>query len=197
MKTVIGIVGSYRKEGVVDSVVDEVLAGANEAGASTEKVYLLDFDIEFCRNCRSCMQMPGPRRGECIIEDDIHFVLDEIERADCLVLGAPVNVGDLNALTRRFIERCVCYGYWPWNSAAPKERVKEKTKKSVLVSSSAAPAWMARIFSGAPGTLKKLSGLLGARPVGMVWVGMVNKKEVRISEKTMKRARRMGKKLVS
>jgi len=60
-------------------------------------------------------------------------LLDRIEAADALVLGAPVNFGDINALTRKFLERTVCYGYWPWNSPAPIRSSAKPTKKAVLV----------------------------------------------------------------
>jgi multimeric flavodoxin WrbA len=55
----IGIAGSYRKSGVVDTAVGEVLAGATEAGAEVEKVLLGDHHLEYCRNYRFCTQAPG------------------------------------------------------------------------------------------------------------------------------------------
>ena len=58
----LGIVGSYRRDGIIDSAVSEVLKGAGDRGAEAEKIYLLDYQIEFCRNCRSCMQEPGNDR---------------------------------------------------------------------------------------------------------------------------------------
>lgn len=196
-KKAIGIIGSYRKGGILDSAVTEVLAEAERQGAQTRKIYLLDCHIEFCTNCRSCMQSPGPDRGRCIIDDDMNSLLDEIENADCLVIGAPVNVGNVNALTRRFMERCVGYGYWPWGAAAPKGRVKGLSKKSVLVSSSAAPFIIGRYLTGAYGALKKLSEILGAKPVGLLWVGLVNKQQMELPEKAKKKARKLGRKLAS
>ena len=53
---VTAIVGSYRKGGTVDRVIDEILAAAREAGAETTKIYLIDKHIEFCTNCRECTQ---------------------------------------------------------------------------------------------------------------------------------------------
>jgi multimeric flavodoxin WrbA len=57
------IVGSYRKGGTVDTVIDAILSAAREAGAETSKVYLIDKHIEFCTNCRACTQPEGPYRG--------------------------------------------------------------------------------------------------------------------------------------
>ncbi len=58
------ILGTYRKGGVIDSAVEEILAAAREAGAETAKIYLIDRHIEFCTNCRTCTQQEGeqPRR---------------------------------------------------------------------------------------------------------------------------------------
>ncbi len=139
---VVGIVGSYRKNGVIDSAITEILQEAEKQGAKTEKIYLPDHNIKFCTNCRICMQQPGEQKGECILEDDMNSILLQIEAADAIVIGSPVNFGNVNALTRCFLERCVCYGYWPWDATAPKQRNPIRKKKAVLVSSSAAPAWM-------------------------------------------------------
>ena len=45
-KKVTAIVGSYRKGGIVDTVIDEILASAEEEGAETGKIYLIDKNIE-------------------------------------------------------------------------------------------------------------------------------------------------------
>lgn len=128
MKHVVGLVGSYRKNGFIDSTVDEMLSAARDRGAKTEKIFLLDQHIEFCTNCRSCMQEPGPDRGKCIHEDDMEKILKKIAGSDSIVIGAPVNCWDVNALTRKFFERCVGYAYWPWGTKIPKLR-KKKSKK--------------------------------------------------------------------
>jgi len=53
------LVGSYRKGGVIDRAVEEILAAARESGAETTKIYLIDEPIEFCANCRACTQTDG------------------------------------------------------------------------------------------------------------------------------------------
>jgi len=194
---VIGIVGSYRKQGIVDSAVSEVLRAAEQQGVETKKIYLLDQHIEFCTNCRTCMQEPGEARGKCILEDDLDGLLTEIEQADYLVIGAPVNFANVNALTRRFMERCVGFAWWPWESPAPKIRKRSRNKRAVLVSASGAPAWMARYFTGTLGALKKMATLFGAKPVGVLWVGLVNKEYMELPQKSSLKAHVLGRKLVA
>ncbi len=192
---VVGIVGSYRQNGYIDSAITEILAEAKHQGAETKKIYLQDQHIEFCTNCRACLQEPGTERGKCILSDDMESVLQDIENADSLVIGAPVNFGNVNALTRSFLERCVCYGYWPWDTPAPKMRNPIPRKKAVLVLSSAAPAWMGRWLTGALSALRDLAHMLGAKPIGVLWIGLVNSKEIELSLKLKKQAQRLGQKL--
>ncbi len=60
---IVAIVGSYRKNGVVSSAVEEILASARENGVETKNVFLPDTDIKFCTNCRSCTQEECSARG--------------------------------------------------------------------------------------------------------------------------------------
>ena len=193
---ILAVLGTYRKGGVLDSIVDEVLAGAREKGAETEKIYLLDKHVEFCTNCRSCTQQPGPVRGKCVIEDDMESILTQIEAADALVLGSPVNCGNVTAIFRRFMERLTGYAYWPWSRPAPSRRMKKAKKKAVLVTSSAMPGFFVPLATGAINALKMTSKALSARPAGILCVGLsAQVEQVMLSAKTIRRAREMGSRL--
>jgi hypothetical protein len=197
-RTVLGIVGSYRKGGIIDQTVSAVLAAAAEGGVATDKVYLLDARIEFCTNCRRCTQHPGPDPGRCPLEDDMAGLIARIEGADALVLGAPVNFGNVNALTQRFLERLVGYSFWPWGEPAPKTRRQGRPPKpAVLVTASAMPALMGRLFTGSLRGLKLGAEAVGARPVATLFVGLAATRERQTLPKRMLRqARRAGQKLV-
>ena len=125
---ILAIVGSYRKEGIIERAVDEILASARERGAVTRKISLLDKRLAFCTNCRSCTQVAGGDYGICILNDDMATLLQEVERADALVLASPMNAGTVTALMKTFIERLVCTAYWPWGAPAPKARRAGKIK---------------------------------------------------------------------
>lgn len=71
----------------------------------SEKIYLLEQHIEFCTNCRECMQAACEMRGRCVIHDDMNIMLDKIGRVDYLVIGAPVSMNNVNTLTRKFMAR--------------------------------------------------------------------------------------------
>ena len=187
-KKIVASVGSYRKEGAVDQAVSEILAAAEEGGAETSKIYLADAYIEFCTNCRTCTQEPGDCRGTCVLPDDMADVLRRIDQADGLVLGSPVNFGDVTAITKRFQERLVCYAYWPWEPKGyPTLRKKAKTKKAVLVTSSAAPAFLGRLLLRSLATLKKMADILGAKRVGTLYLGLVGDREPSLPESAVRR----------
>jgi multimeric flavodoxin WrbA len=190
------IVGTYRKGGVIDSAVDELLDAAAAAGAQTTKFYLVDEQIEFCTNCRSCTQQAGDDFGRCIIDDRMRPILEEIERSDVIILASPMNFGTVTAVMKRFIERLVCSAYWPWGKLAPSMRKRERTKRAVVVASSAAPTILARLFTSMVGLLKKVARLLGARRVDVLFVGFAAMKErPDLGERVRRRARRLGRRL--
>ncbi|GAB4255563.1 MAG: flavodoxin family protein [Deferrisomatales bacterium] len=195
---IVALVGSYRKGGVVDRVVDEILAAAEEAGAATEKIYLVDRDIAFCTNCRSCTQEEGPRRGRCIHDDEMGALLDRAERADGLVLASPVNAGTATAVMKRFVERLVCLAYWPWGAPAPKRRTPSRPRGAVVGAASAAPALVARLSGRLVKLLKDAAGLLGARTAGVVFVGLAaGEPAPPLPARVRRKARRLGRALAA
>lgn len=192
-KKIIAIVGSYRKGGIIDSAIDTILEASAEKGAETEKIYLIDRHIEFCTNCRTCTQAGGLQRGRCVQKDDMELLLTKIDQADALVIGSPTNFFNVTAVTRRFIERLVCYAFWPWGQKGPAMRGKEKRKKAVLVTSSAMPALLGKIFTGSQRILKITAETLGAKPVGILTIGMAATSEKQeLSAGVARKARRLG-----
>jgi len=201
-KKIVSIVGSYRKGGIIDSAVSAVLKGAEAKGAETKKIYLLDKHIEFCRNCRNCVQEnSNETRGKCMQNDEMEEILREIDDSDGVVLGAPINFFNVTALMKKFIERLLPYCYWPWGRMIPKYRINKNkmNKKAVTVTSSGCPAWLGRIiFSGATSVLKAAARCIGARVVKSLYFGMVRREEnSQLSERALLKAYRAGEKLAS
>ena len=173
MTKILGIVGSYRKQGIIDALVTEALDAAEAAGATTKKIYLADAHVEFCRNCRHCTQQPGTERGACVQSDDMAAILDEWAACDGLVLGAPVNFFNVTAVTRRFMERLVGFAYWPWGQMAPSVRTKRTGKRAVVITSAAMPGFLIGFATGAPRALKMIATTMGAKVIKTICVGLV------------------------
>jgi multimeric flavodoxin WrbA len=197
-KRILGIVGSYRRNGTIDSLVQAVLFAAEEQGAETDKIYLIDKHVEFCTNCRTCTQKPGAERGECVHRDDMAGILDRYDASDGIVIGAPVNCFNLNAITRRFMERLVCLTYWPWGKGSYALRKKSQGKKAVLIASSAMPAIMGRFFTGAPRALRVIAETMGAKPVALLFAGLsAQQQKTVVPDNMLRKAREAGHKLAA
>lgn len=193
VKKIVALNGSYRRGGITAQALAEAVAGAREAGAEVAVIELLDKHIEFCTNCRACAQAPGDKRGSCVINDDMTAILDQVDAADGLILAAPVNFFNVTAITRRFMERLICYGYWPRTAMAPKLRIKKPLKKAVLITSTAMPSFMGRFFTGAMRALEQAAANMGAKSSGSLFVGLVSGRENPVLSAGEKRkARRLG-----
>ena len=190
---IIAITGSYRKGGIVERTVEAVLQAAAEKGAETETIRLMERRIEFCMNCRKCTQHEGPGRGACVHDDEMADLLDRIEAADGIVLASPVNFFGATAVMQRFIERLVCYAYWPWGKPGPALRVKDRGLKAVLVTSSAMPAALGRVFTRSLSSLKRAAKTLGAKTIGTLFVGTAALHERQeLPQAILEKARRLG-----
>jgi len=99
-KQVLGIVGSPRHGGNTEILVDEVLRGAEEAGAQAEKVILSKLDIGPCRGCDGCR-----KNGTCVQQDDMPALLKQMERSQVWVLGTPVYWWGPTAQFKAFLDR--------------------------------------------------------------------------------------------
>lgn len=194
---ILAINGAYRRGGMIDQAVEAACAAARAAGAETETLLLAGADINFCLNCRACTQKPGEGRGECVQQDGMAALLARADAADALIIAAPVNFFNVNALTRRFMERLVPGGYWPWGAPAPKMRFKP-SKKAVLITSSAMPSLAGRLATGAMRALKAAAEGLRAKPAGTLFIGMAALEERPVLSAWDRRiAERLGRRLAA
>ncbi|MBJ6726208.1 flavodoxin family protein [Geomesophilobacter sediminis] len=192
------VVGSYRKGGIVEQTVDELLAAAAAGGAEVRKVWLPDRHLEFCNNCRSCTQSREGRRGVCPIEDDLAALLDELEACDAIILASPVNFGTVTAVMKRFLERFVCYAYWPWGARGPAARAGRKTASAVLIAAASPPSLLARLFFPVFKPMQAAADAFGAKVVGTVMVGGASAApDQRLDAGSAAKARRLGKRLAA
>ena len=97
---VLGIVGSPRRKGNTDILVEEVLRGASEAGAAVDKVILCELDIAPCEGCDSCVDT-----GECITVDAMEDLFPMMQQSQVWVLGTPVYWWGPSAQFKAFVDR--------------------------------------------------------------------------------------------
>jgi multimeric flavodoxin WrbA len=83
---ILALVGSPRHGGNTELLVDAALAEAAKQGYTGKKLRLYDYEIKPCVDCRAC------KKGEleCILEDDMQKIYEEIDAADTLIIGTPI-----------------------------------------------------------------------------------------------------------
>ncbi|MBP2636258.1 MAG: NADPH-dependent reductase [Firmicutes bacterium] len=101
---IIGLVGSPRKNGNTDILVQKALEGAEAQGSESELFHLNELAIQGCQACYGCK-----KTGKCVIKDDLAKVFVAINSADAIILGTPVYFGRFTAQTALFMDRL--FGY--------------------------------------------------------------------------------------
>lgn len=116
----VAVVGSPRKGKATDILVDKAIEGFMSKAkiCSIRKIHLMDYNIQFCRNCLSCREdHVSVPLAECIIKDDMESIRRDVLRSDTLILATPVHMGYATAVMMTFLER-IC-----WTFAQPGRRV--------------------------------------------------------------------------
>jgi multimeric flavodoxin WrbA len=97
---VIGVLGSPRRKGNTEKLLDAFLGGATAAGGISEKIILTKVSYSSCKGCNACH-----KTGECILNDDIPDLFSRLLEADCIVLSSPVYSMGITAELKAFIDR--------------------------------------------------------------------------------------------
>jgi multimeric flavodoxin WrbA len=101
-KKVCVVSASPRKGGNSDTLCDEFVRGAREAGNETEKIFLGDHTIHYCTGCEGCS-----RSHRCVQKDDMAQILEKLVAADVIVLATPVYFYSMDAQMKTLIDRTV------------------------------------------------------------------------------------------
>jgi multimeric flavodoxin WrbA len=102
---ILGIMGSSRRDGNTNDLLDVALSGASEAGASVEKMVLLDHNLHHIYNCQDCKG-----RGSCP-PDDYPLLRDRIFDADGLIWASPLYWYTISGLMKVLLDRLCCTMY--------------------------------------------------------------------------------------
>ena len=124
---IIGFSGSPRKNGNTAWIINKMLEETRGKGAETELFHSCELDIKPCCGCLGC------KKGdmECIINDDMQMLYKEIKKADTLILGSPVYMGQMSGQAKIFTDRLFAH-FSPRFSPHFKEGSIEK-KKLILM----------------------------------------------------------------
>jgi multimeric flavodoxin WrbA len=98
---VLALIGSPRKGGNTDLLAGEVLRGAQERGHAVRKLYLYDYTISLCTDCRAC------KGGDltCCLNDEMVQIYPLMEGADVIVFATPLYWYGPSAKMKMLIDR--------------------------------------------------------------------------------------------
>ncbi len=99
------LLGSRNSKGQTARAVEALLLSAESKGAECEKIFLPNLKIERCRQCDENGWGICRTEGKCVIEDDLHKLIEKIKGADLIVFATPVYFGDLSESMRAFLDR--------------------------------------------------------------------------------------------
>ena len=98
---ILGLVGSYRKNGNSDVLAKEALMGAEEAGAEVELLRLTDYEIRACQGFGLCLF----REEGCHIEDGVKEIWAKIGEANGVLLSVPCYFLESTAILKQLLDR--------------------------------------------------------------------------------------------
>lgn len=98
---VLGVVGSRRTNGNTSTIVSEVLKGSKSHGASTEVLFLGNYNIKPCTGCEGCKDS-----FNCVINDDFQQIVSKLVESDGIILGSPTYWYNVSGDMKIFLDRC-------------------------------------------------------------------------------------------
>lgn len=98
---IVAVLGSPRPQGNSSTLAHKFLDTAKELGADVRTYHLNVMDFQGCQGCGACKT----GNEACILEDDLHPVLEAVKYADVFLLASPVYFGDISGQLKCFFDR--------------------------------------------------------------------------------------------
>jgi multimeric flavodoxin WrbA len=179
----VGFVGSPRKGGNTEILVNEILAGASEKGAQTTVYNVTELNIKGCKACYSCHDHAG-----CILKDDMQRLYGEIAKADAVVFGSPVYMWQMSGQMKIFIDRLLPF-------LNPAYSLKDGKRKDLILAFTQGQSDSASFMPYYESTGEMLE-FLGFNIKGLIVAPAVDDLGSVLKQKdTLKKARMMGRDL--
>lgn len=186
---VLGIFASPRKGGNTELLLEELLKGAEKAGASVERLYLSDFIITPCKECHGC-----DNTGSCVILDDMEKIYPKLLEADAVVLASPIFFYGVTAWAKALIDRSQAFWARKYLLKDPSFGREGKKRKGFFISVGATKGL--KVFEGAILTVKYFFDVLNAEYVGeLLFKGVEAKGDILKHPEALQQAFEAGRRL--
>ena len=131
---IVGILGSPRKGGNTETLLDIALGEAHENGARTEKIALREKSIAPCDGCQGCIET-----GTCVIEDDAQEIYQTMVGSDGIIWATPIYFWSMTSQTKTLMDRTYALTF-------PKLQLANKVGGMILVAGSRGCMNTANVF---------------------------------------------------
>jgi multimeric flavodoxin WrbA len=186
---VVGILGSPRRGGNTEILLDEALRGAGDNGGSCEKIVLRDLEITPCLEIYKCME-----DGVCALEDDMHDVFPQLEQAERLIIASPIFFYGVTALAKAMIDRCQSLWVKKYILKLPLSSVPDRRGAFISVAATRGK----KLFDGARMTVRYFFDAIEVTYSDELFVrGVDSKGEVTSKPEALEAAYELGLRLVS
>jgi len=186
---VLGILGSPRREGNTEILLDEALRGASDNGGLCEKVILRDLKITPCLEIYKCAE-----DGVCAIQDEMQGLFPKIIQAERLLLASPIFFYSVPALAKAMIDRCQSLWAKKYILKLPVSPIAER--KGVFISVAATRG--KKLFDGVRLTVQYFFDAIDVAYSDELFVrGADEQGEVRDQPEALKAAYDLGQRLVT
>lgn len=186
---VLGILGSPRREGNTEILLDEALRGASDHGGLCEKVILRDLKITPCLEIYKCAE-----DGVCAIQDEMQGLFPKIVQAERLLLASPIFFYSVPALAKAMIDRCQSLWAKKYILKLPVSPIADR--KGVFISVAATRG--KKLFDGVRLTVQYFFDAIDVAYSDELFVrGADEKGEVRDQPEALKAAYDLGQRLVT
>jgi multimeric flavodoxin WrbA len=97
--------GSPRgKRGTTHILVESFLAGASDAGAETENIFIVEREVKPCLGCVACwIKTPG----KCLQNDDMGGLIETFMGSDISIFATPIHIDNVSGIMKNFIDRLI------------------------------------------------------------------------------------------
>lgn len=154
MADVLIFLGSPRKKGNSEVLVEALCRGIVRAGGSYEIVRLSALQFSPCIGCGGC-----DKTGICVVEDQMTPLYEKITAARRLIIASPIYFYSITAQAKAFVDRCQAL----WNRKYLQVKAgtwqQDPDRKGYLVSVAATKG--DKVFDGAILTAKYACDAMG------------------------------------
>jgi len=118
---IVGILGSLRKGGNTEILLDTALEEAKRDGFLVSKISLRNKKIAPCNGCLKCVQI-----GRCVVKDDMQEIYKSMLESEGIIWATPVYFWSMSGQMKTVMDRTYALGF-------PKLQLANKVGGLILV----------------------------------------------------------------